>query len=173
MEQDHQAVGCAGKRPIIMFALKFGALMLLYYALSMTPFSERVFWPVNLHANAQASNWVLQGLRQNTSVTGDTIHSKTFSFVIKRGCDATEPVWLLAAAVISFPAPLWRKLTGLVAGTVLLLGINLLRVVGLFFVGRDHPGLYGALHLTVFPAVFIVLAMIIWAGWVEWAVRRD
>jgi hypothetical protein len=26
--------------------------MLLYYALGMTPFSERVFWPANLQANA-------------------------------------------------------------------------------------------------------------------------
>jgi exosortase/archaeosortase family protein len=173
MDKDPVSVGYDGKNPIFKFALKFGALMLLFYALSVAPFCERVVWPANLQANARISNWILQGLHQNTSVTGDTIQSKTFSFVIKRGCDATEPVWLLAAAVVSFPAPWRRKLPGIVAGTLLLLGINLVRVIGLFFVGRDHPGLYDVLHLTVFPAVFIILAMIIWVGWVEWAVQRD
>ena len=159
--------------PIFKFAIKFGALMLLFYALLVTPFCERVVWPANLKANAWISNFVLQGLNQHTTVAGDTINSEGFSFVIKQGCDATEPVWLLTAAVISFPAPLRRKIIGILAGTLLLLGINLLRVVGLFFVGRDHPGLYDTLHLTVFPAVFVILAMIIWVGWVEWAVGRD
>jgi exosortase/archaeosortase family protein len=77
------------------------------------------------------------------------------------------------AAVIAFSAPLGRKLIGLLAGTLLLLGINQLRVVALFFVGRYHPGLYHTLHLTLFPAVFIILAMILWVGWAEWTMGRD
>ena len=144
--------------------------MLLYYALEVTPLCERVFWPINLRANAWASNLILSGLQQHTTVTGNTIKSDNLTFVIKRGCDATEPIWMLAAGVIAFPAPLLRKLVGILAGTMLLLGINLLRVVGLFFVRRDHPGIYDTLHLTVFPAVFIMLAFVIWYGWVEWTV---
>lgn len=157
------------KSPIVKFAAKFGALMLLFYAFSVTPFCERVFWPANLKANVWISNFILQGLNQHTVVSGDAIKFGTHSFILKRGCDATEPAWLLAAAVISFPAPLWRKLLGVVAGTLLLLVLNLLRVISLFFVVRNHPSLYDTLHLTLFPAVFIVLAMIIWGGWVVWA----
>jgi exosortase/archaeosortase family protein len=162
-----------GKSPIFKFALKFGALMLLFYALTVTPFCERVLWPANLQANAWVSNWILQCLNQHTIVAGDTIRTEKYAFVIKRGCDATEPVWLLMAAVISFPAPFRRKLIGILVGTLLLLGINQLRVVALFFMGRDHPGLYDTLHLTVFPAVFIILAMILWVGWVEWVVGHE
>jgi exosortase/archaeosortase family protein len=161
-----------GKSPIFKFALKFGSLMFLYYALSVSPFCERAFWPANLQANAWIANRVLHELHQETTVAGDTIKSDNYAFVIKRGCDATEPVWLLAAAVIAFPARLRQKLAGILAGTVLLLGLNQLRVIALFFVGRDHPGLYHTLHLTLFPAVFIILAMILWVGWVEWSVGR-
>jgi exosortase/archaeosortase family protein len=162
-----------GKSLIFKFALKFGSLMLLFYVLSVTPYCERVFWPANLQANAWVANGILCELQQHTTVAGDTIKSDTYAFVIKRGCDATEPVCLLAAAVIAFSAPVWRKLIGILAGTLLLLGLNQLRVVALFFVGHDHPSLYNTMHLTVFPAVFIILAMILWVGWVEWIVGRD
>jgi exosortase/archaeosortase family protein len=147
--------------------------MLLFYALSVTPWCERVFWPANLRANAWVANGILCGLQQHTRVAQDTIKSEMYALEIKRGCDATEPVCLLLAAVIAFSAPLGRKLVGIVAGTLLLLGLNQLRVVALFFVGRYYPGLYHTLHLTVFPAVFVILAMILWVGWVEWTVGRD
>ena len=173
MEKDPMTVWYDGKSPIFKYALKFGALMLLFYALSETSYCQRVFWPANLRANAWVANGILRGLRQPTSVAGDTIQAGNYAFVIKRGCDATEPVCLLMAAVVAFSAPLGQKLIGMLAGTLLLLGLNQLRVVALFFVGRDYPGLYHTLHLTVFPAVFIILAMILWVGWVEWTVGRD
>jgi exosortase/archaeosortase family protein len=173
MEHDHPSGEADGISPVFKFALKFGALMLLFYALTVTPFCERVLWPANLQANAWVSNVVLRGLRQPTRLTGVTIQSERFSFVIKRGCDATEPVWLLASAVLAFPAPFRRKLVGILAGTLLLLGINQLRVVCLFFVGRDLPRFYEPLHLTVFPAVFLLLALVLWVGWVQWAVGRE
>jgi exosortase/archaeosortase family protein len=167
------AVWYDGKSPIFKYALKFGALMLLFYALSETPYCERVFWPANLRANAWVANGILRGLQQHTYVASDTIQAGNYAFVIKRGCDATEPVCLLMAAVVAFSAPFGRKLIGILAGTLLLLALNQLRVVALFFVGRDHPSLYHTLHLTVFPAVFIILAMILWVAWVEWTVGRD
>jgi len=147
--------------------------MLLFYALSETPYCQRVFWPANLQANAWAANGILSGLQQHTRLVRETIKADAYSLEIKRGCDATEPVFLLMAALIAFSAPLGRKLVGIVVGTLLLLGLNQLRIVALFFVGRDHPELYHTLHLTVFPAVFVILALILWVGWVEWTVGRD
>lgn len=94
--------------------------------------------------------------------------AQNFKFVIKRGCDATEPVCLLVAASVAFSAPFRPKLIGILIGALLLLGINQLRVVALFFVGHDYPSLYNTLHLTVFPAVFVVLALLFWAGWAQW-----
>jgi exosortase/archaeosortase family protein len=173
MAKSPPSAGQDGKMPILKFAIKFSAVMLVFYALAETPYCQRVFWPANLQANAWVANGVLLGLQQHTSVAGATIKGDQFEFVIKRGCDATEPVCLLVAAVIAFRAPLRRKLVGILAGTLLLLAINQLRVVALFFVGRDLPGFYHTLHLTVFPAVFVVLALLIWAGWVQWTVGRN
>ncbi len=168
MEKDPLSAWYDGKSPIFKFALKLGGLMFVFYALSVAPFFERAFWPANLHANAWISNQVLRGLRVPTALTGNLIASGNYVFEIKRGCDATEPIFLLAAGMIAFPAPLPRKGVGILAGTVLLLGLNQLRVVALFFVGRDQPGLFPALHLTVFPVVFVILAAVLWVGWVEW-----
>jgi len=173
MAKGSPSAGYDGKMPILKFAFKFGAFMLLFYALEETPYCQRVFWPANLQANAWVSNWILCGLQQHTQAVGVTIKAENYAFVVKRGCDATEPVWLLGAAVIAFPAKFWRKVGGILVGALLLLAINQLRIVCLFFVGRYHPGLYDTFHLTVFPAVFVVLAMLIWVGWAGWATGRD
>ncbi len=126
-----------------------------------------------MRANGWVANEILWGMQQHTTLTADTITAGNYVFEIKRGCDATEPICLLVAAVMAFSAPLWRKLMGMVAGTLLLFGLNQVRVVALFFVGRDYPGFYHNLHLTVFPAVFVMRAMILWVGWVEWATGSD
>jgi len=173
MKKPSVSLWYGGKSPIFQYALKFAALMLLFYAVSVAPYCERVLWPANLQANAWVANGILRGLQQHTTVAGGTIKTENYAFEIKRGCDATEPVCLLAAAVVAFSAPLGRKLLGMAAGALLLLALNQLRVVALFFVGRDHPGLFHTLHLTVFPAVFVLLALLLWVGWVEWTVGRD
>ena len=168
MFKGSRSAGHDGKMPILKFAVKFGAIMLLFYALAETAYCQRVFWPANMQANAWVSNWILCGLQQHTQAAGDTIKTGNYAFVVKRGCDATEPVWLLAAAMIAFPARWRQKLLGIFLGASLLLAINQLRIVCLFFVGRYDPDLYDTMHLTVFPAIFVVLAMLLWAGWAGW-----
>jgi exosortase/archaeosortase family protein len=172
MEKDPLSGWYQSKRPIFIFSIKFGALMLGYYGVSMTPFFEQTFWPANLRANAWLANVILHGLHQHTQLAEATILTGSTSFVIKRGCDATEPIWLLIASVIAFPAPFFRQLAGIVVGALLVQVLNQMRIVCLFFVGRDHPGLYHSLHLTVFPAIFVVLAMLIWFVWVKWVVEH-
>jgi exosortase H (IPTLxxWG-CTERM-specific) len=156
------------KKPVIKYALKFGTLMLLFYAVSVMPFCERVFWPLNLQANAWMANGILNGLRQHTQLIGDTIRTESYAFVVKRGCDATEQAWLFVAAVVAFPVSWRRKVTGVLLGTLLLLILNQARIVALFFVGRGYPEMYDSMHLTLFPAMFVVMAMMLWVAWMRW-----
>jgi exosortase/archaeosortase family protein len=76
------------------------------------------------------------------------------------------------AAVIASPVRFARKIPGLAIGVPSLLAINLLRVVSLFYIGVHHKEIFERVHYEIWQAVFIVLAVVFWAIWVQWATRR-
>jgi len=153
---------------VFRFVLKFGFLLALFYGLLVTPYFDRTLYSY-LEANAWLSNAILNGFGQHTQVSEVTIESPQFSIAIRRGCDAVEPTWLFCAAVLSFRAPLMRKLLGIMAGTVLLQLLNLVRIVTLYWIGLYVPGIFDSAHLEIWPTVFIIVAIVLFVGWIEWS----
>ena len=153
---------------MLRFVLKFGFLLALFYGLSVTSYFDRMLYSY-LEANAWVSNAILHGFGQQTQVSEVTIESPQFAIAIRRGCDAVEPTWLFCAAVLSFRAPLMRKLPGLLAGTVLLQILNLVRIVTLYWIGLYSPDIFEAAHMEIWPTVFIIVAIVLFIGWIEWS----
>ncbi len=160
----------AGKAPVIFFAAKFGALIALLYGLLAIPSAEQLLNGY-LKANAWLSSGILDLLGQRTHVSDFTISSSTsgFAIAIRRGCDAVEPTWLLCAAILAFPGPWKRKFLGMLAGIVVLQLLNLVRIVTLYWIGSRFPGMFPSMHLEVWPAVFIVVAIGLFISWKGWA----
>jgi exosortase/archaeosortase family protein len=157
---------------VLRFGLKFFILMAMYYCLVLVPFIDRLFYQYLL-ANAWISNSIINLLGGASQVSGVTIRSGQFAIAIRRGCDALEPAWFFSAAVLSFPAAFSRKWPGIVVGAAAILLLNLVRIVSLFFIGIHAPRLFDASHLEIWPAAFIVVAVLLWVGWIRWAGMRD
>ena len=87
---------------------------------------------------------------------------------IRRGCDALEPSWLFSAAVLAFPATWRRRLFGILVGVSLILTLNLVRIVSLYFFGVHTPAFFEIIHLEVWPVLFIIAALCTWLTWVRW-----
>jgi len=100
------------------------------------------------------------------------LHGPGFSLSIERGCDAIHPSALFVAAVLASPVALWTKLPGCLAGTFVLMALNLLRIVSLFYAKIYWPRAFDVLHVEVWQALFILLAVLLWAAWAAWALRR-
>ena len=160
------------KNPVLMFVLIFGGVMGLYYAATLTPLFHHTLFPAYLRWNARVSNGFLQWLGQGTTVAGSGISSARFAIDVSRGCDAIEPSMLFLAAVLAFPSAFRRKLPGLFIGTLVLLAVNLVRIVSLFLTGVYYPKAFDAMHADVWQILFILLAIVFWALWVQWASRR-
>lgn len=158
----------AGKSPVLRFVLKFGILLALFYGLSATPYFDRMLY-CYLEANAWLSNTILNGFGQHTHVSKVTIESSQFAIVIRRGCDAVEPTWLFSAAVLSFRAPIMRKLPGVLAGIVVLQVLNLLRIVTLYWIGLHLPDIFNSAHTEIWPTAFVVVAIVLFICWIEWS----
>jgi exosortase family protein XrtM len=158
----------ADKSPVLLFAGKFGLLVLLLYGLLMIPFTERILY-IYLEINASASNLILNAFGQGTHVTEVTIQSPAFAIAIRRGCDAIEPTWLLCAAMLAFPSSLYSKLAGVAAGILLLQFLNLIRIVTLYMIGCHYPALFTSAHLEIWPTAFVMAAIMIFISWKGWA----
>jgi len=159
------------KSPIFRFVLKFSILMGLFYGLLATTYCDRMLYSY-LEANAWLSNAILRGLGQPTHVSEVTIQSPQFAIAIRRGCDAVEPTWLFCAAVLSFKAPLARKLLGILAGIVLLQVLNVVRIVTLYWIGLHLPDIFNSAHMEIWPTVFIIVAIVLFIGWIEWSGKQ-
>ena len=78
-------------------------------------------------------------------------------------------------AVLAWPVPVlwWRRATGLAVGTLLLLTLNPVRIVSLYYTGIYFPSAFEVMHLDVWQPAFIVLALFFWVMWVWWTSRTE
>ena len=157
----------------LRFLFVFGLCLVLYFVSTLTPPVKEGFFPAYLRWNARASGVILRILGQDVHVRDQSLVSGQGPAIdIERGCDAVEPSALFVSAVLASPVPLLSRLSAAVVGTFLLLVLNLVRVVSLFLCRVYFPKAFETMHLDVWQAVFIILAILLWAGWASRMARR-
>jgi exosortase H (IPTLxxWG-CTERM-specific) len=161
-------IWCAARVPALRFVATFGLLLAGFYAAILLPVSDRAFY-VLLCATARMANAVLCVLGQHTVVSDVTIRSAHFAVSIRRGCDALEPAWFFCAAVLAFPGHWKRKPAGLALGVGAIFGLNLVRIVTLYFIGLYLPAFFPTAHLEVWPLLFVLATLVLWISWVRQA----
>jgi len=172
---DAAATGRSSHKYLVLkFLLIFGILLAMFYVfVAFSSSYNRRFAPWHHHLIAMVSGQVLAVLGQDITITGVSIHSPKFSASIIRGCDAVEAIALYVCAILAFPLPFLKKLPGMIAGTLLLLILNLVRIVSLFLIGAYSPRIFAMMHLDVWQAVFIFFAVVLWILWLLWATRSQ
>lgn len=116
---------------------------------------------------AQWSNEMLNGIGFETTVNGTIIASDTFAVNVVRECTAVGPLLLFLGAVAAHSTSLRSKLYGAALGIVILTGINLVRIVSLFWIGSVWPEYLGIAHLLVWQSAMILLAIVLWLYWAD------
>lgn len=145
--------------------------MALFYAATIVPWVDgNVMYPV-LGWTARGASVLLRAAGEETSAQGVVVAGRDFKVAVRRGCDPFEPVVLFGAAVIAFPAASRKKLVGLAIGSMILFGINLVRVASLYLAGRSHPAWFECVHQEIWPALFILFSVLLWLAWLAWARR--
>ena len=160
-----------GKRAVFRFVAWFAILMILFQVACATSFVKDTLFPGYLRFNAAASAAILAVFEDSVTVSGQSIQGR-YSLTIERGCDAIEPSALFLAGVLAFPAALTTKLPGMLIGTLVLLVLNLVRIISLFYVGVYFPRMFHVMHVDVWQSVFVFLAILFWILWAVWATRE-
>ena len=162
-----------GKRPIYWFAILFGAMVIplnIYYYAS---FSKTGVFQGYLGINARASASIMRIFGTEATAIGDSISSPApgSGLSIAMGCDAIQPSILFLCAVLASPVSLRSKLPGVLLGVPILLVLNVVRIITLFYTQIYVPSLFELMHIDVWQALFIILAMVFWVIWAGWAKR--
>jgi exosortase/archaeosortase family protein len=141
-------------RRAMLFAAIFGVLQLGWQALSGTAVHRLVVDGATVGSAALLVNALTPAV--HAVAAGTTVHALGGGLNIINGCDGTETWFLLCAAFAVAPLKWRARAAGLVLGTLLVFGVNQLRILALFYANRNDPEVFNLLHAIVGPIVVIV-----------------
>ncbi len=165
--------------------LRFASLFILYIvilfpAYLLRPVEQYVVDPFTSGV-AHVSTAIIDVFDDDAIATGKEIHSKTTGFAvsIERGCNGLEAVIILFAALFAYPASWWHRMIGFAIGFVAIQGLNLVRIISLFYLGdwetsKCVPGevcervWFDWFHLYLWQALIIIDALVVWLVWLRY-----
>jgi exosortase/archaeosortase family protein len=157
----------------LRFLAIFGLLMLIYYFVSTTEVMTNRFFPWYLKVTTDVSGAMLKATGyQDVRVEGNDLVGAKGRITVERGCDAVAPTALFVSAVIASPAVIGMKLVAVIGGVTILMVVNVIRIITLFLTAVHWSAAFDVMHLDVWQAAFIFLAIVLWALWASWAAKR-
>lgn len=130
------------------------------------PFTESI---------AGLSAWVVHLFDDRVLSHGVTLWDldSGFGVSIEAGCNGVEAMIVLVAAVLGFPAPWRRKLTGMIIGFLAIQAMNLLRIISLFYLGQWSKTAFQWGHLYVWQALIMLDVLIVFLVWLRFLPRPE
>lgn len=157
---------------VALFILVFFGCEALYMQSRGTSV-ERVFIDMlTVKPSAALINWLMPD--EGVSAQGPRLVSPFARLSVLNGCEGTEAMFLLIAAITAFAAP-WRlKLSGALLGIGLVYLLNQIRIVVLYYSYRTDKALFDSMHGTIGPALIVLAACGFFFWWATRAsARRD
>lgn len=163
----------ADKAPVLRFVLILGGLMAAFNLFFYMGFSKSDSFNTYLGWNAKVSAAILGLLGDDARVSGVTLSTPRFALTLMPGCDALQTSAFFVFAVLAAPisVSLLSRVAPLVLGMVVLLAINVVRIISLYYTGVYFPSAFATMHIDVWQALFIFLPIFFWLTWSRWAMR--
>ncbi len=94
-----------------------------------------------------------------------------FGVSIEPGCNGIEACIVLFAAIMAYPASWRHRLIGIVAGFAAVQGVNVLRVISLFYLGQWRTDVFNFAHEYLWQGLIMLDVLVVWLLWVRVVVR--
>jgi exosortase H (IPTLxxWG-CTERM-specific) len=158
---------------MLRFLAVFIALMLVLFATELTPPGQH--WVVEPWTEGVARITALLITSFDASVVASgrqLIDRWTGQGVsIEAGCNGLEALIVLGSAMVAFPAPWRRRAAGIVLGGTAVQGLNLLRIVTLYYLARWNMAVFEWAHLYLWQPLIMVDVLVVWLVWLRWLRR--
>jgi exosortase H (IPTLxxWG-CTERM-specific) len=151
------------------FAILFTVILVVLFAVQLTPFAQEWLVAPWTSAVARVSTWVAKWFDPRVASMGATLYSPAngFSVTILSGCNGVEAMIVLLSAIVAYPASWKRRLAGLAAGVLAIQLLNIVRIVSLFYIGQWNLAVFEWAHLYAWQALIMLDALIVWLLWLR------
>lgn len=156
-------------KSMIRFFVLFTILLIGLFTLEiLEPAEKHVILPFTSFI-ADVSVWIIQLFDDNVEAFRNVIRNATtgFGVRIERGCNGVEALIILFAAIFAFPAPFKNKVIGFTIGFFAIQGLNLVRIISLFYLGQWNQVAFEWFHLYLWQALIIMDALVVWLVWLR------
>jgi exosortase/archaeosortase family protein len=92
-----------------------------------------------------------------------------FGYEITVGCTGVVAAAALTVAILASPGARAAKAWGLLVGVPLVLAVNLLRLVHLFYIGIHAPGRFALAHSLLWEGAVVLVTFTTWLAWTRWS----
>jgi exosortase family protein XrtM len=166
----------ASRRPVALGHLLLRALafVLIFMALQAAWEAARGSWIERLWVHdltVRSATWLINTLTPSVQAAalGARITAPGGGLNVLFGCEGTDVVFMLAAALAVFPLT-WRvRALGMVSGLVWVFVLNQARIAALFYAFRANNGWFDLLHNTAAPLLMVALTGLFFHLWLRYA----
>ena len=154
---------------LLAFLLLIGAF---YLALAQAWSQGLSHWVIDVLTVEPAACFARQVFADPAIVAqGARLGSPQASLNVLFGCEGSDVLMILAAALLASPVRWADRLAGLVAGTAFVFIVNQVRLLALLGAVRSRRDWFGPLHGLVTPLVLVVLVGAFFLLWLRWTQR--
>jgi exosortase/archaeosortase family protein len=148
---------------IAVFAGVFAVLQMAWQAARDGPLGSWVISKLLVQPVTWSINRLSPGI--SAQATDDSILASGAGLRILNGCEGVEAWILLVAMLLAAKSEFRHRIRGIAAGTLFVLLLNQLRVLGLFYANRADRSLFDMLHGMVMPAATALAVLAFGAVW--------
>jgi len=150
------------------FGLIFASLFFAGIAVLLTPPAQTV----DAHFSrllVKLSHGLILVCGGKASIEGVILRdpAKGFAIEMRDGCNAVNVTILLWSAMLAFPARLKMKVWGLLAGSLVIHAINIVRFISLFYIGQYSASWFDFAHGYLWESLLILDTMVVFWLWVN------
>ncbi len=161
-----------GWRSRLRYILTSLALVAVLVAFWISDLFELV-QDTSLELSASVAAFLLSLLGESAYASGTNLVSARMGVRIGEGCDALLPFLVYAAVVLVSPVQWLLRGIAVLGGAVVLVAINQLRIISLYFTGIHYPAAFDVMHRDVWQVLFIALMLGTYVVWAVWALDRQ
>lgn len=148
-------------RPLRTAVLTWLALQAGYQLVPDAWLAETLF-PILL---VKPTGWLAASFGLQLATSGTTLWLPRGSLTIVRGCDGSDLLCALLAVLAASQAPVAARLRAALMGSLLLHGLNLLRLACLCWLVERAPQAFALVHEWAAPAVLVGAVGLAWWRW--------
>ena len=157
-------------RFVLYFILFFLALQILHYSVRSYT-SPLLVHKLNAGVSSRIINFITPS--EKSFSNGSIIGSGSFTIRIAQGCEGIEGILLITAALCAFSMGIKQKISGILAGSLIIYIANLIRIVVLYYTLKYRPGMFDLTHVYIGQTFIIFIGVLFFITWITNFAKSD